>query len=587
MKTEKKKNRKEGPVMKKSLRIILFCCCLALCAALFAVTALAVPAAPHSGREGAEAACRSDRRALVTLDDIPAARHTPEKGKAFAPSLSQITKDIPLVTIVIGFNNVPYNDAYNWNRTLFSGEKSITSYYSDMSFGKFTFVPVKETSAYGRDGNTNRADKANDGVIHVKLSSDHIDWATDYSSSNPKKDRAQYLSLTRALIDAVNTAGEYMDFSAYDADGSGTIENNEMALAFVVAGYEGAYLESYESVGAEKVLWAHASGLVDMIEGYEFELSAPSPDGVVVSDYIAMAEELEPGMQQTINTLAHELGHYLGLPDLYDTDYLANAPWSQYTVGTTSAMCDTWGFDPETDGYVPYSFDVWSRYVLGWVDPVTADATGVYSVNSQSYTKKDAFSAVMIPTQKEGEYYLLENRQGNKWDAGMATTFEGASRIYGIMLWHIDETVIEQYFDLNAVNNSIHHPGIMPLFPEEEKGVVKFTGTGDVYNGNPFFDKTFCLDKLEMASAVIDLPLYGTGGMQEQRLARFGSGVTVEFLGDSAASMQVRVDRENEVQLSGGADECMYCHRVHQGFFGRFIAFIHRLLYVLQTLFKR
>ena len=46
---------------------------IALCAALLAVSALAVPAAPGSGREGADAACRSHSGRLITLDEIPAA----------------------------------------------------------------------------------------------------------------------------------------------------------------------------------------------------------------------------------------------------------------------------------------------------------------------------------------------------------------------------------------------------------------------------------------------------------------------------------------------------------------------------------
>ena len=571
--------------MKKTVKFILLCVCAVLCVTLFAATALAVPAAPGSGREGAEASCRSHTGKLITLDDIPD-RRVPAGTKAYIPALEHTTKDIPLLTVVIGFSNVPYHNDYDWNNEFFSGEKSITSYYSDMSFGKFTFVPAQETSVYNRDGNTNKADKVNDGVIHVTLDTAHSDWSMNYSLFTQRKDRKLALQMISAFKAAVEKASDYIDFASYDADGSGTIESTELALGFVVAGYEGAYLESYDAVGVEKVLWAHASNLVTLIEEYGFEIAAPQPDGVTVSEYIAVAEELEPGLQQPISTVAHELGHYLGLPDLYDSAYLTGAQWSSYFIDTASVMCSAWGYDPDTESYVPYSMDPWCRYRLGWVEPVTADATGAYDVVSQSYTANDTYQTVMIPTQKSGEYYLLENRQPTKWDAGMTTSYEGSSRIHGILLWHIDETAYEQYQELNAVNTANHRPAVMPLFPEEEKGAVTFTGVGTVYNGNPFYDRTYCIDKLELADATIDLPLYGTGNMADQRICRWSSGIKVEFLDDSAADMKVRIDRDNMNPLVD-ENECMYCHKVHTGFFGSIVAYIHRILYVLRSLIRR
>ena len=83
------------------------------------------------------------------------------------------------------------------------------------------------------------------------------------------------------------------------------------------------------------------------------------------------------------------------------------------------------------------------------------------------------------------------------------------------------------------------------------------------------------------------LVIVGFGGMADQRLGRWESGIKVEFLNDSADEMQVRIDLNDEKPLTGGDDECMYCHRVHQGFFGRILGFIHQILYLLKNLFKR
>ena len=573
--------------MKKSLKLLLLCVCIALCAALLAVSALAVPAAPGSGREGQEAACRSHPGALVTLNDISNGK-APRGNKAFVPVLGHVKKDIPMVAIVIGFSNIGYNGDYDWNETFFSDDKSITSYYSDMSFGQFTFLPASETSAFNVGGNTNRADRANDGVIHIALDARHEDWATNYAQSNPNKDKEQYLQLVNIFKAAIEQAGEYLDFAAYDTDGNGSIENTELAIAFVVAGYEGSYLEDYTTVGFDKVLWSHAYSIMDLINDYEFELDPPTPGGVTVGEYIAVAEELEPGMPQPISTLAHELGHYLGLPDLYDTEYNNSGHWGEYNIDTISVMCSAWGDDPETGSYVPFSMDPWCRYKLGWIDPVVAKSTGDYDVVGQSYTENDAYTVVMIPTQKNQEYYLLENRQLTKWDAGMATSYEGASLIGGVILWHIDDAVFDQYNEYNMVNNAFHRPAVMPLFPEaDRKGDTVFTGAGNVFTYNPFYDRTYAIDTLKLADAVINLPLYGTGGMADQRLGRWESGITVEFLNDSAPDMQVRIDLNEEKPLPGGEDECMLCHRVHNGFFGRIIGFVHQLLYLLKNMFKR
>ena len=121
---------------------------------------------------------------LVTLDDV--AENQPAKDKkrktpGSGDSTDQ-TKTMPLLMIVVGFDNVAYGDDYDWGSTVFSDQAedwSLQKYYLDNSYGKFTFVPAKETSHYveGEDSvNTNIYDKVNDGIVHVNLDMDHDDW---------------------------------------------------------------------------------------------------------------------------------------------------------------------------------------------------------------------------------------------------------------------------------------------------------------------------------------------------------------------------------------------------------------------------
>ncbi len=504
----------------KYLLAVLFAAVLFAAAA---VSAGAVPARPGAGHTGESAACRSHHGALVTLADIPAR----QGDSARAPSIDPVKKDIPLLTVVIGFTNVPYENGWDWSETIFSGEKSLSAYYSDMSFGKFTFTPAAETSAFGVGGNTNAADKANDGVVHVNVPMEHKDWA------NKDEDPA----LAQAMIAAIEAADEYVDFSAFDCDENGFIAQNELAVGFVFAGYEGSASSTYE-LGVEKYLWAHAWSIGSIIWGNHLDLSVPTPDGTAVDAYIAIAENLDDNVQEPISVLAHELGHYLGLPDLYDTSNNTGAEWGEYAVDDYSVMAGgSWGIDP-AGGYVPYSMDVWSRCALGWCTPQTAETDGTYTVAAQSYAPTEAFNAVYIPTERPDEYYLLENRQYVKWDAGLAYFHDAA----GIIVWHIDDDVYEQYNGRNQVNDTFHRPAVMPLFPEKNENEYTFIGnTAEVLIDSAFYGASAWEALFGENADPLDLPLYGEGEDADLRAARTLSGIKADFLTDSAAVMTVRL----------------------------------------------
>ena len=95
--------------------------------------------------------------------------HKDENGSGLSLNSGEI-KTIPLLVIVVGFNNMAYDTGYDWNEVFFDEYMdSIYNYYKDMSYGQVTFCKVPESSRYGLDGNTNTKDKANDGVVHVTL----------------------------------------------------------------------------------------------------------------------------------------------------------------------------------------------------------------------------------------------------------------------------------------------------------------------------------------------------------------------------------------------------------------------------------
>lgn len=563
----------------KKIRKIIITSALAVIAlfALSAADAFAVPAAPGSEYDGTEKGCRSHVGEMVTLDDVAADIRKKSIKSAKAPQEVQM-KSLPLLVVVVGFTDIGYDDGYNWHNTLFTEDDSLSTYYKDMSGEKFTFTPAAESSQYGTDNNTNAADGLNDGIVHINLDAEHERWNLDSDAEN--------LSVIRMLRKAVDKADAYVDFSQYDADSDGTIENNEMALGFVVAGYEGATSDGTKPY--DQYLWSHAWSLD------AYSSTGLEHDGKQVIDYIAISEKVEDGSikQAPISLMAHELGHYLGLPDLYDTEQSNSGTWHAYEVGKMSVMANgIWGRDAEGK-YSPYSMDIWCRFVLGWTEPVTASSRGDYSIESMDAggssednngesdgAASDAGSsgaaeALKIEVDDSGsEYYLLENRQAGKWDPKLISSMTAPSNRGGIVLWHIDEQVYDQYKDENEVNNTgSHRPAVIPLYPEKMTGSGGYTFIGQSPQKNyPFFDLTawetyFGSDEEES----LKLPVYGpdadlsTDGRSLSCIdVRFtsesGSRMTVNIGAHSPAEPVIENERTADCETSGSYDEVVYC----------------------------
>ena len=488
--------------------------CMGMIWLLSGISVHAVRSADLS-RSGSDGGCRSQTFDLITAEDLPSTGPIacPGSGSKKAPGRrgeAETEEYLPLVIITAGFEGQPYDDSYDWNDIIFEQQNSLKQYYKNMSCDKFTFMPVQETSAYEKDGNTNKADKENDGIVHVSLSKPkECGWYV--RETNEKQEVHE---IVPHLTEILTEAGKYIDFNAYDSNGDGAIQTNELAIGFIIAGNDAADYTAIGNVSRKeeyRFIWPTADSFSRIHRVYSDLPEPPVINNVTIDEFIMIAEnKLSSGTAKPsdIGVLSHELGHYLGLPDLYSLRSYGD--WDAYNVGFLSLM-DSGNYGRDMDGNTcPYSLDIWSRIKLGWVDSRTVclDEEHKYEASiAGSLTNTEAPLAVRIETGREGEYYLLENRRFAGWDQGMSQDYSSAAAPSeggedlggGLLVWHIDENMYEKYpRDVNGYN---HHPSIMPLFPEKKDDVFSLIGDNVVIS-DPFFDS-------ERWGRDMFLPLYG------------------------------------------------------------------------------
>jgi M6 family metalloprotease-like protein len=310
-----------------------------------------------------------------------------------------------------------------WNSTIFdtsSGVKSMANYYAQNSYGTLTVSAAAHTQT------DNPA-----GLVLVTVTDKHPNYGSNVN----------YTTEITILNHALAQAAQNVDFASFDSNGNGTLEQSELSIYFIFAGYEAS--------GSTKTpnVWAHAAW------GFDPGLSA---GGKKVDRWALNGELNDSDKQHPMGVIAHEMGHALcGLPDLYDTTY-TNAGLGIFSIMATGS----WGADTdEFIGTTPVGLDAWSRQYLGWSTPVTPSANGMYDIplplSSPSSSYKLLNSAVTGT-----EYYLAENRYPSGWDLGMKKQL-GANWRGGLLILHVDITSgTEGSNDINKyVANT--HQGVM------------------------------------------------------------------------------------------------------------------------------
>ena len=229
------------------------------------------------------------------------------------------------------------------------------------------------------------------------------------------------------IVDALDAADPLVDFSDYDEDGDGWVD----AITLLHSGY-GAEWGGFDQYGTAHWdrMWSHRS----------FIPTWTSAEGVKVDDY-----NISPGLWGVagsdpgrIGVVCHELGHFFGLPDLYDVDGGGQGAgnWCLMAAGS-------WGFDGSQR--YPSHMSAWCKMKLGWAAPKRllpgAHVAARIEDNADLYMIDSGYP--------QGEYLLIENRQPVGFDSALP---QG-----GLAIWHVDEG--KGSLAWNDANADDGHPG--------------------------------------------------------------------------------------------------------------------------------
>lgn len=213
--------------------------------------------------------------------------------------------------------------------------------------------------------------------------------------------------------DAVNLANNDVNFANFDNDNDGYVD----MVHIVYAGL------GQHNGGGEDAIWAHA-----WIFGQELSL-----DNTSLFRYSCSPELKTEYLVDGIGTICHEMGHVLGLPDFYDTDYDNSGGYS-VNLGNWDLM-SSGGYN--NGGLTPPSLTGLEREILGWVSPTIINSTTSCTLPALSDSNK-----VYKINLTTNEFFMLEHRNQKKWDAYTSGK--------GMLVMHGDENKIYAYYGINA-----------------------------------------------------------------------------------------------------------------------------------------
>ncbi len=384
----------------------------------FQVDVLSAPPYPgvwtptRLGFKSAKSLMRISPEALITPKQV-----TPKKG------------DVRCVVILAEFQD----KNFNMGKDISADPKS---YFSELMLGSITSNTIYEFPSFRDFWLVNSQGELRiSGEVFgpYKVSSTLSDYACGAKNGSSRNYCGMGSGAQNLARDLIELADKDIDFSKFDGNADGSVD------CFIII---------HSGQGAETLPYSYDDSRCCDIWSHAFYTYINTQEGKTIRGGVVAAGISEIFPRGNMGLIAHEFGHLLGLPDLYDSGYSGGGVQS-CGVGPYSLM--GYGlYKGNPLGTLPANLSPWEKIYLGWAFPKLVTSDFCEAISSTSYSK----SFIKIQAYggaSQSEYFLVEFRKRE--------LFEGDFPSEGVIIWHIDENVVNSGIASNSVNVSECFPG--------------------------------------------------------------------------------------------------------------------------------
>ncbi|WP_069811121.1 immune inhibitor A domain-containing protein [Streptomyces sp. TP-A0874] len=311
------------------------------------------------------------------------------------------------------YNQEHYQDLYFSEE---KGKESLKKYYEKQSSGRYSvegevsdWVKVEYNEA--RYGSNYCGDSICDNVWD--LIRDGVNqWVAD------RKAAGQSTEEIRAEL------AEYDQWDRYDYDDDGDFNEPDGYIDHFQIVHAGEDESAGGGVQGGDAIWAHRW----YAYGTDADKTGPADNkaggseigdtGIWVGDYTMQPENGGLGV------FAHEYGHDLGLPDLYDTSGLGESSVAFWSLMASGSWMGT---GKNEIGDLPNDMSAWDKLQLGWLNYDTAKAgkKSTHKLGVAEYNTKDKQALVVELPAKSKTTTIVKPAEGEKqWWSDMGNNLK-------------------------------------------------------------------------------------------------------------------------------------------------------------------